>query len=71
MMRGGLRFLGVTEDAGRFLTGVLATVAGQLPETDEQWDELPAGWSLSSALLAALYRDWATRCINALILGPP
>src|SRR3989440_3161427 len=37
---GGSRFLGVTEDTGRFLAGVLASVAGQLPETDEQWDVL-------------------------------
>src|SRR5256885_4729992 len=40
LLGGGSRFLGVTEDTGRFLAGVLATVAGQLPETDEQWDEL-------------------------------
>lgn len=40
LLGGGSRFLGVTEDTGRFLAGVLATVAGHLPETDEQWDEL-------------------------------
>src|SRR3989475_9579471 len=40
LLGGGSRFLGVTEDTGRFLAGVLATVAGQLPETDEQWDSL-------------------------------
>src|SRR5579863_8737970 len=40
LLGGGSRFLGVTEDAGRFLAGVLATVAGQLPENDEQWDAL-------------------------------
>src|SRR5439155_24006893 len=40
LLGGGSRFLGVTEDTGRFLAGVLASVAGQLPETDEQWDEL-------------------------------
>src|SRR3989475_12349799 len=40
LLGGGSRFLGVTEDTGRFLAGVLATVASQLPETDEQWDEL-------------------------------
>src|SRR5947209_14263117 len=40
LLGGGSRFLGVTEDTGRFLAGVLATVAGQFPETDEQWDEL-------------------------------
>src|SRR4051795_3550815 len=40
LLGGGSRFLGVTEDTGRFLAGVLATVAGQLPETDEQWDAL-------------------------------
>lgn len=40
LLGGGSRFLGVTEDTGRFLADVLATVAGQLPETDEQWDTL-------------------------------
>src|SRR5438477_4132360 len=40
LLGGGSRFLGVTEDTGRFLAGVLATVAGQLPENDEHWDEL-------------------------------
>src|SRR3989440_12187203 len=40
LLGGGSRFLGVTEDTGRFLAGVLATGAGHLPETDEQWDAL-------------------------------
>jgi citrate synthase len=40
LLGGGSRFLGVTEDTGRFLTDVLATVADQFPTTDEQWDEL-------------------------------
>jgi citrate synthase len=40
LLGGGSRFLGVTEDTGRFLAGVLRTVAGPLPTTDEQWDEL-------------------------------
>ncbi len=40
LLGGGSRFLGVTEDTGRFLAGVLASVEGQLPDTDEQWDAL-------------------------------
>ncbi len=40
LLGGGSRFLGVTEDTGRFLAGVLTTVAGDLPTTDEQWDAL-------------------------------
>lgn len=40
LLGGGSRFLGVTEDTGRFLAAVLSTVAGQLPTTDEQWDAL-------------------------------
>src|SRR5215475_14225806 len=40
LLGGGSRFLGVTEDTGRFLADVLATVAGPLPVTDEQWDAL-------------------------------
>lgn len=40
LLGGGSRFLGVTEDTGRFLAGVLATVAGPPPVTEEQWDAL-------------------------------
>ena len=40
LLGGGSRFLGVTEDTGRFLAAVLATVAGHLPVADEQWDAL-------------------------------
>jgi len=40
LLGGGSRFLGVTEDTGRFLAGVLASVEGQFPGTDEEWDAL-------------------------------
>ena len=43
VLGGGSRFLGVTEDAGRFLDAALTarTAAGaELPTTDEGWDEL-------------------------------
>ena len=40
LLGGGSRFLGVTEDTGRFLARVLATVDSNLPTTDEQWDDL-------------------------------
>ncbi len=40
LLGGGSRFLGVTEDTARFISRVLATVAGHLPATDEQWDVL-------------------------------
>jgi citrate synthase len=40
LLGGGSRFLGVTEDTGRFLAAVLATVEGDLPGTDEEWDAL-------------------------------
>lgn len=40
LLGGGSRFLGVTEDTGRFLAGVLATNEGQLPETEAQWNAL-------------------------------
>src|SRR5438045_8093116 len=40
LLGGGSRFLGVTEDTGRFLAGVLASVPGQAPATDEEWDAL-------------------------------
>jgi citrate synthase len=40
LLGGGSRFLGVTEDTGRFLDSVLATVAGDLPAGDDEWDVL-------------------------------
>jgi citrate synthase len=40
LLGGGSRFLGVTEDTGRFLHGVLASVDGDPPSTDEGWDAL-------------------------------
>src|SRR5213080_3703272 len=40
LLGGGSRFLGVTEDTGRFLAGVLSSVTGQYPTTDEEWDRL-------------------------------
>ena len=40
LLGGGSRFLGVTEDTGRFLAAGLATVADQLPTTTEEWDKL-------------------------------
>ena len=38
LLGGGSRFLGVTEDSGRFLHDVLSTV--DLPTTDPEWDGL-------------------------------
>jgi citrate synthase len=40
LLGGGSRFLGVTEDCGRFLHDVLGTVDGDLPSDDAGWDEL-------------------------------
>jgi citrate synthase len=41
LLGGGSRFLGVTEDCGRYLHDVLAGVAdGELPADDEGWDAL-------------------------------
>jgi citrate synthase len=40
LLGGGSRFLGVTEDAGKFLAGVLASVEGPLPDSDAGWDAL-------------------------------
>ncbi|GAW51703.1 MULTISPECIES: citryl-CoA lyase [unclassified Nocardioides] len=39
LLGGGSRFLGVTEDTGRFLAGVLAGLAG-LPTDEAGWDEV-------------------------------
>lgn len=40
LLGGGSRFLGVTEDCGRFLHDVLSTVEGTLPTDDTGWDAL-------------------------------
>jgi citrate synthase len=40
LLGGGSRFLGVTEDCGRFLHDVLTGVPGELPADDAGWDAL-------------------------------
>ncbi|GAA4575107.1 citryl-CoA lyase [Planotetraspora kaengkrachanensis] len=40
LLGGGSRFLGVTEDSGRFLAGVLAAHEGPLPTDGDGWDAL-------------------------------
>jgi citrate synthase len=40
LLGGGSRFLGVTEDTGRYLDGVLAEAGQPLPSDDAGWDEL-------------------------------
>jgi citrate synthase len=40
LLGGGSRYLGVTEDCGRFLATALAAHDGPLPDTDTGWDEL-------------------------------
>jgi citrate synthase len=42
LLGGGSRFLGVTEDCGRFLADALATHDGALPSGDADWDALAA-----------------------------
>ena len=46
LLGGGSRFLGVTEDTGRFLDAALAdhqAASNELPTTDEGWDDLARG----------------------------
>ena len=40
LLGGGSRFLGVTEDTGKFLHDVLSSVNGELPADDASWDAL-------------------------------
>jgi citrate synthase len=40
LLGGGSRFLGVTEDTGRFLAAVLATVGDNMPNSAAEWDAL-------------------------------
>ena len=42
LLGGGSRYLGVTEDSGKFLAAALATRAGDLPQDEAGWDELAA-----------------------------
>jgi citrate synthase len=43
LLGGGSRFLGVTEDAGRFLSDVIAEAGDDLPVDDAGWDALALG----------------------------
>jgi citrate synthase len=43
LLGGGSRYLGVTEDCGKFLAAALAAHAGELPADAAGWDELAAG----------------------------
>lgn len=43
LLGGGSRFLGVTEDAGRFLADTLSSADSGLPDADAGWDELARG----------------------------
>nr|WP_210035124.1 citryl-CoA lyase [Pseudonocardia parietis] len=40
LLGGGSRFLGVTEDTGKFLNDVLSSVDGELPDDEAGWDAL-------------------------------
>ena len=40
LLGGGSRFLGVTEDTGKFLHGVLSSAGGELPADGAGWDAL-------------------------------
>lgn len=40
LLGGGSRYLGVTEDTGRFLAGILAGRGDDLPAAPEEWDAL-------------------------------
>jgi citrate synthase len=40
LLGGGSRFLGVTEDCGQFLAAAVASRAGDLPTTPEEWDAM-------------------------------
>lgn len=40
LLGGGSRYLGVTEDCGRFLADALAAHEGELPDSEAGWDEV-------------------------------
>jgi citrate synthase len=43
LLGGGSRYLGVTEDCGKFLAAALAAHEGPLPASDAGWDQMAAG----------------------------
>jgi citrate synthase len=54
LLGGGSRFLGVTEDTGRFLTAALTGRGSQLPTMEQGWDELARG-AVQAQQAAGLY----------------
>ncbi|MFC9556956.1 citryl-CoA lyase [Rhodococcus sp. NPDC056960] len=40
LLGGGSRFLGVTEDCGQFLHAAIEAHQGELPGTDDEWDQM-------------------------------
>jgi citrate synthase len=58
LLGGGSRFLGVTEDCGRFLHDVLTGVGGPLPSDDAGWDAL----ALETVTAQRALRCWAGPC---------
>src|ERR1700760_1547385 len=55
LLGGGSRYLGVTEDTGRFLAGVLAAAPGPLPAAGDEagWDALAAQAAFRSVTACA------------------
>ena len=73
LLGGGSRFLGVTEDCGRFLAEALAGLGGGLPSDDAGWDAVAldavsraqsrrAGSCPGSATRCTRYRTRVRRC---------
>ena len=61
ILGGGSRFLGVTEDTGRFLAGILEATDPR-PADDAGWDALAGGrWPIARPR-ASSCPAWATRC---------
>ncbi len=62
LLGGGSRFLGVTEDTGRFLHDVLESLDGDLPTDDVGWDASRCARSNCGARPGSSSPDWDTTC---------
>ena len=61
LLGGGSRFLGVTEDCGRFLAEALAAAGERLPDDDAGWDAVALEAVQRAAPRAGSSPAWATR----------
>ena len=70
LLGGGSRFLGVTEDACRFLAGALATAPEPWPDGDAGWDALALEAVSRAAAAGEFIPGLGTRCTRSPTRAP-